>query len=234
MRTLIEPPGCRKFNFSGLLISFGILFITLPFLEVSEWYSWLIKTSLSLVIFFSLYVIVERRLHFFIAVLLAVPGLVINWLDILDDVLDAQIIKLLFSAILFAYVARLLLRNIFHTRLVDMNILYEATCVYLLFGVIWANIFTIIELMAPGSFSGIPAVASTFTVEVREQVLFESLFFFSYITLTTLGYGNIFPASTVASSVAAAEAIVGQLYLTILVARLVGLHIAQRANSSKD
>lgn len=219
----------KKIDFGGLLISFAILFIALPLIELSDSASILMKTSISLTIFFSVYVIAERRLHFFIAVFLALPGIIINWIPLLEANFTAQILQLVFSAVLFAYVASLLLKNIFHTRLVDMNILYEATCVYLLLGVVWASIFTLLELTSPGSFFGLSGMDPTLNYSEKVQMLFESLFFYSYITLTTLGYGNIYPANNVASALASAEAIVGQLYLTILVARLVGLHIAQRA-----
>ena len=54
--------------------------------------------------------------------------------------------------------------------------------------------------------------------------------YYSFVTLTTLGYGDISPASSMARMLAAIEAVVGQVYLTVLVARLVGLHIAQATN----
>lgn len=219
----------KKLDFGGLLISFAILFIALPLIELSDSASIVMKTSISLTIFFSVYVIAERRIHFIIAVLLALPGIIINWVPLLEESFIAQMLQLTFSAVLFAYVASLLLKNIFHTQFVDMNILYEATCVYLLLGVVWASVFTLLELASPGSFVGLTAMETTLNYSERVQMLFESLFFYSYITLTTLGYGNIYPANNVASALASSEAIVGQLYLTILVARLVGLHIAQRS-----
>ena len=72
---------------------------------------------------------------------------------------------------------------------------------------------------APGSFAGLPADAG---------VHFDSsLVFFSFVTMTTLGYGDIVPASPAARSLATLQAVVGQLYLAVLVARLVGLHVAE-------
>ena len=91
-----------------------------------------------------------------------------------------------------------------------------AICVYFLIGLIWADVFFILETLQPGSFQIPP-----------EQVGQATLDYFSYVTLTTLGYGDITPISAPARSLSLLEAMMGQLYLAVLIARLVGIHIAQ-------
>jgi hypothetical protein len=98
--------------------------------------------------------------------------------------------------------------------------IYGALCVYLLIGLTWGFMFLTLEGVQPGSFSlgqgqpnGIAKDPAT-------------LVYFSFVTLSTVGYGDITPLSPPARSLAFMEAIIGQIYLAVLVARLVGLHIA--------
>ena len=99
-----------------------------------------------------------------------------------------------------------------------------AVCVYLLIGVIWSLLFGILEIAAPGSLRFSDADAGV-QEALRTGAPQGATTYFSFVTLTTLGYGDIVPVSQAARSLAAVEALLGQLYLTILVARLVGLHM---------
>lgn len=104
---------------------------------------------------------------------------------------------------------------------VDMNLINGAIAVYLLIGVCFAYVYQLIFTVDPGAFRGM-------TVATGETA---SFIYFSFVTLTTLGYGDISPVTRVGGSFATLEAIVGQLYLTVLVARLVGMHISQRSGA---
>jgi hypothetical protein len=93
-------------------------------------------------------------------------------------------------------------------------------------GLFWAFAFVIIELQVPNAFLGMTGPYAFDTTEAyRASAVLSDMLYFSFVTLTTLGYGDLFPRLHVARFLASAEAISGQLYLTILVARLVGLHI---------
>ena len=83
---------------------------------------------------------------------------------------------------------------------------------YIVIGLIWSFVFSLIELLAPGSFSSVPA-------EPLDRL--RAMFYLSMVTLTTLGYGDITPVAPLSRSLAVVEALVGQLYLVILIARLV-------------
>jgi len=134
----------------------------------------------------------------------------------------------------------MMLRHIFSHEKVTMNTISAALCVYLLLGVTWALVYSLIDLADPNAFhfalrSGAEGAA------VRPVLQFgsgdtASAVYFSFVTLCTLGYGDIVPKSPTAEMAAISEAIVGQLYLTVLVARLVGLHIAgfTRSASAED
>ena len=102
---------------------------------------------------------------------------------------------------------------------ISMNRIIGAVAVYLLLGVLWAVGYTIVELLLPGSFRGFDPGA---TGEWASEWLY-----FSFVTMTTLGYGDIAPVSAVARTLAYLQAIFGQLYIAILVAGLVGAYIAR-------
>jgi hypothetical protein len=99
--------------------------------------------------------------------------------------------------------------------------------VYLFIGFMWAMLFALLDQLQPGSFhfpetwTQGPAGADT-----------ARYVYFSFVTLATLGYGDIVPKTVDASGLVVAEAVVGQLYLTVLVARLVGLHLSGRVGSA--
>ena len=111
-----------------------------------------------------------------------------------------------------------------------------AIAVYLLLGLIWAQAYALVDLVVPDSFHPSIAVAdmsdnvspprSPQGDNPAEEHHMATLVYFSYVTLATLGYGDVSPVSGPARSLAVLEALVGQLYLAILIARLVSLQIA--------
>jgi hypothetical protein len=123
--------------------------------------------------------------------------------------------------IFFSYVTSIMLRHVFlHTRRVSADTLCGALSVYLLMGVAWSFAYALLELANPGSFSFGAAAAGGKTDIAR----FLS---FSFVTLTTLGYGNVVPVTPKGEALATTQAIVGQIYLTVLVARLVAMQLRQ-------
>jgi len=103
---------------------------------------------------------------------------------------------------------------------IDINRLVGAACIYLLSGSMWGIVYFLLSVVSPGSFVGI--TGETWSEQLNEFT------YHSFVTLTTLGYGDITPAAPVARTLNYLEAVLGQLYLTVLVASLVGIHIANR------
>ena len=116
------------------------------------------------------------------------------------------------------YVPVALVRGALSTERVDTNVIAGALCGYVFLGFAWGFTYTLIEQLAPGSFSTPDALS----------VPGAPLFYFSFTTLTTLGYGDIAPVSGTARALAITEALTGQIFLVVIVARLVALQIAPR------
>ncbi|MEM9191815.1 MAG: potassium channel family protein [Myxococcota bacterium] len=117
---------------------------------------------------------------------------------------------ILFFGVVCVQVLLFVLRN----TEIDANKLYGVCCVYLLAAFAWAFLYAAMERMVPGSFS--LSEGSTSHDLVSEMV------YFSVVTITTLGYGDVTPVSPIARTVSGLEALLGQGYLTVLVARLMG------------
>ena len=110
-------------------------------------------------------------------------------------------------------------RALFGTGPIDKERIFASLSLYLLFGLIFALIFTVIEELLPGSFH----FPDTLSPDSVPRPL-EHLTYFSYVTLATLGYGDIVPVSGPAKGLAILEAVLGQMYLVVVVARLVSLY----------
>lgn len=103
-----------------------------------------------------------------------------------------------------------------------------AICVYLMLGLTFAILFSVLEVARPGAFA-LPEAVSHLRLGHGEEYVF---IYFSFSTLTTLGFGDIVPVSAFARTLTWMEAAAGQLYLAILIARLVGLHLVHRHGES--
>jgi voltage-gated potassium channel len=136
-----------------------------------------------------------------------------------------QAISRIIGMFFYLVAAVLIFRDVFRAGDVDVNKLCGSVCIYLLIGVLFGQFYQLCDIVDPGCF--------VFEMEklVRHGSLsyFERshLFnYFSFVTLSTLGYGDISPVTRMTRTLSYTEAILGQLYLAVLVSRLVGLHIA--------
>jgi hypothetical protein len=105
----------------------------------------------------------------------------------------------------------------------NVNRLAGAICVFLLLGIIWSFAYLLLELAIPGSFSGFDAS--------QDPNSDSNWLYFSFVTLTTLGYGDITPESATARTLAFMQAVVGQFYIAVLVAGLVSAYISDKQGS---
>jgi voltage-gated potassium channel len=121
--------------------------------------------------------------------------------------------------------AAILLRFIFLAERISLNSVFAATSSYLLITLIWAFAYSLTTVFDPQAFS----MAGGGGVPSRIDLIY-----FSFVTITTLGYGDIFPLSPFARMLSAVEAVIGQLYLAVLVAWLVGLTISNRRRPREE
>ncbi|MDH3999082.1 MAG: potassium channel family protein [Desulfuromonadales bacterium] len=158
-------------------------------------------------------------------VLLLVISLICSYLGTFAGYYALFCIGLAGEALFLALVAISILVSLFQDRKVSGDTLAGAVCCYLLLALVWSYLFMLIEVGFPGSFSFTQGAAR---MQLWLSGEFYPFFYFSLVTLTTVGYGDMAPVSTAARTMATLEALLGQIYLTILVARLVGMHLVSQ------
>lgn len=166
----------------------------------------------------------DTRRHLIIGLSLGIPASILTLLttETTGEALDmAAYIMILF---LYLYVIKLMLNKIFSEKVVTVDTIVLGLCTYLLLGQVWMLFYAPIAYYDPGAFTQ-PLVHGG-----RDSGL--SLTYFSYVTLTTLGYGDISPVSNWARALAILEALTGTLFLAVLISRLVGTY-RSRADREK-
>ena len=220
---MTQPPVIPQNNSSRtkfllLLVSLLALMLLEPVIFGFTRIRFLLDIFFSVILFTSIYAVSEKRVTAIIAILLALPKFGTIWaLGFFTHPL-LYLFDSIFGIIFIGYISVLILKHIFKQDDVTLETIYGAIVVYILIGMLWVFLYNLTELLHPGSFS----LAAVLDAESK-----KSLYFFSFVTLTTLGYGDITPVSGPARSLAMLEAIVGQMYIAVLIARLVGIHIAQ-------
>lgn len=203
------------------LIALALLLVVRPLLNLQGLEAILMTFFLSLVLVGGIYSVIGNRRLLAIALILGMPALAIQWGELLVENRTATLIGDTFTLGFVAFNTSTVLGYIMHRRQVTIEDIYGGLCGYLLLGVAWAFMFVLLEQLQPGSFA-LPGEAPH-----NHQDLITWLVYYSLVTLTTVGYGDIWPVTEAARSLSALEGVTGQVYLTVLIARLVGLHISK-------
>jgi hypothetical protein len=173
-------------------------------------------------------VVFEGRLQRAIGLCLSLPALATNWLHYLvppQKWVPLDLVYHAFGCALFFYATIIILSTIFRRQDVTVDAVLGTVCGYLLAGAAFANLFTATELLQPGSFNIGTAIGGELSSWHARRFLFG---YFSFVTLTTMGYGDITPVTPGAVSLSWLEAVFGQFYMAVVVAQLVGIRIGQR------
>jgi voltage-gated potassium channel len=207
-----------KWRFQLLLLVLLSLYAVAPFIE-KRWFSDLVATAVTV---FAVASVSEKRGLLLVFSMLAVFVIAGTWYAHWFPGYSTAVAVHSLDALFQALVVGAILAHVFKSTRITRETIAGAICAYLLIGAMWAHVFSIIENVAPGSFAydTIEAETTSGPEPIRDQ--YDRFTYFSFVTLTTLGYGDITPVTRPAKNLAALEAIFGQLYLAVLIARLVG------------
>jgi voltage-gated potassium channel len=214
------PAREYRWRHLALLISILLLFVVAPFV-VSLHDGILVMNVISVAVLVAgSYALSERTHLFTIAVVLSAITIVGTGLLLAFPQRWVQLASHLSIVILIAFFCVTILSYVLGSGRVTSDKIFAAICVYMLLGYGWSFVYSLLLELEPQSFATTSDLAPTNYVGRILQ-----LRYFSFMTLTTVGYGDIVPRSPAAQTMTVLEAVMGQFYLVALVGRLVGLHI---------
>jgi hypothetical protein len=191
-------------------------------------FPYLAKPGLSTVIFrllsalafvAAVYAVSDKRAQWITGLFLALPAAVLNTLLAFHPGSSSLAVPGLISTLIFlGFTLVVLLRAVLHSHTVTRDTIYGALSVYLLMAFVWGIAYLLLETLQPGGLSLDSARHPNHTVD-----WFDCMFY-SFVTLTSLGYGDMVPLSAQCRSLSVLEAVSGIMYVAVLVARLVGLY----------
>jgi hypothetical protein len=218
-----RPLKSRRFSAVELLIALALLFFFFPFVEEVKGGDLIVSLLLSLVLLSAVLAVSDRRSVLLIALVLAIPAIAGRWINHFRPDLVHPAVFLTAALVLVAFVVVNLLRFVWRAPSVNIEVLCASISAYLMLGLMWTMAYWLVDQLTPGAFA--------FNAGPRSMNGFNG-FYFSFITLSTVGYGDITPVSRIARWLAAMEAMTGLLYVAILISRLVGLYSSAKSNDS--
>lgn len=206
-------------NFFYLLFSLLLLLLLAPLFEETFIGFITVDIGYSAVLLAAVYAVSEKKRLFTLALVLVVPIIVARWSNHFLNNDSLALVSNSLTLVFFVFIVYAMLSHVLRDEKVTADKIYGALSVYLLIGVTWALLFTVIEGIRPQSF----LFEHTQITSISEYI--PHFIYYSFVTLTTLGYGDIIPITPFAKSLSYMEAVTGQMYVAVLIARLVGLHI---------
>jgi hypothetical protein len=218
---------CFERRFRLLLLALGMLVLAYPLLQGALGTRLMLDALLTIVFLGAFFMIFSENRLRFLALVLAVPTIVGAWIDYVLPGLPRVPLQVgfhLVAAMLFTFTIATILRAIHKQATVSLDGVYGALCGYFLVGLAFGHLYCIMECLHPGSFQASDQLRTQLRVEDRYHFV---LSYFSFVTLTSVGYGDITPASGPVRSLAVVEAIIGQFYIAVLIGELVGKRVSQ-------
>jgi hypothetical protein len=214
--------GSTKYKMFNFMASILLLLILSAILEGHKYGYLVINTASTIVFILGVYTAGRNKRNVLILILLGLPWFLSEWIF-------TQSSETIFASILFfLFITGVITDHILRSKEVSADTLYGAVCVYLLLGLLWASIYGFLEYISPG----IVFVANN--SDVVEHLTTNEVIYYSYTTLTTLGYGDVTALTPEGRIISVLEAIVGQLFLAFLVARLVATYTANALKKKSD
>ncbi len=228
-----ETPGDRGGEdrhlgrFTALLVALVFLLLLPPFLPGVYWGRQVVTLFFTVVAFGAAFDVGRGRAALTLISILAVTFLAARGATLVWPGSRAGLVVSLLVALgLYGMALVGVGREVFQADSVSLGTLRGAVCLYLLIGIFWATLYAVVETVHPGSFSFPDPAGAGEAVEASRGAV-AGFFYYSFVTLTTLGYGDIAPRTEIARTLSWFEAMVGQLFIALTLARLVAVHVSQ-------
>src|SRR5437762_7008185 len=201
MKPMLRRLKFRRFSTVQLLIALALFFIWAPFVEEIEGGELIVSGLFSLVLLAGVLTVADRKRVLVITIVLAIPAIAGRWINHFCPDLIPPAVFLVAGLILIAFVVGNLLRFVLRAPSVNTEVLCASISAYLMLGLMWTMAYWLVDQLTPGG-----AFSFNTNTGTRSMNGFTG-FYFSFITLSTVGYGDITPVSRIARWLAAMEAI---------------------------
>ncbi|MAG33953.1 MAG: hypothetical protein CL908_23990 [Deltaproteobacteria bacterium] len=219
---------------SGLLASLILLLVALPMVQYVAGGGGEARfpALLALVLVAAVVVNSHQRWTFIAGGVIAGASVLGSVYAEINDATTVRLVSDMLGLTLLGFTTLIMLNSLLQAMDVSMDTVIGGICVYLLIGLCFAVFFILLNDLEPGSFLRDGEAILRSKSDSSDHA--TALLYFSFVTLTTLGYGDTTPSGDMAQMFAVSEAVIGQLYLTILIAKLVGLYVSQRRQSPES
>ena len=210
-----------KSRFIYIILSIMIAILISPYIRHIGKTGHIFTTLLTAMIpLTSFYALIANRNRAVVILFLAAPFVILDGISMFFAHRYLMIAAISFGTILYFYISVLLVNNLLSYRVVTADLIYCAIATYLLIGVMWTGIYMVLESIYPGSFSGISEAGD--------------LLYFSFVILTTVGFGDITPQSIISKRLVVFEAAMGCIYLAVIIAMIVGRYMSMEERQDSE
>ena len=223
--------GLERHNWPGrftvLLVTILTLLVTQPIFTAHALAEIVATATMVLVLLAALYAFrAIYRTFFIVDLILFLPAMGSRVALLFTPNPAIEMIGAVSSCLFLAVTVFAMVSRLFTARTVTVETISAAICAYLLMGIAWAYGFAILEMHTPGAFSS-PLFQRGVGRTAPLLASLHTFLYYSFVCLTTTGFGDISPVSEGARSLSVMEAVFGQLFMAVLIARLVGMQVAQ-------
>jgi len=216
-------------RYAAILTATIVLFVFEPLLSPSHEVPWRLSLVTFLLLLASLRAVWRSR---GLLIWVGALGLAFLACEAIEPMTEAPIVPILVDVSSMAFLGLTsvgILLDVFTRERITADTVFGASAVYLLIGLFFARVFLLVAYLDPESF----AVSDALAGQLVEGGWREAgiLHYFSLMTLTTVGYGDVSPVAPVARNIAAVEAVIAQLFIASVIARLVAMQTTHRANT---
>jgi Ion channel len=201
----------RKRRTFFLLVSLLVLIILLPLLENSILGSIVLLVLFAFILLFGVYAISYDIRNIAISLMLAVPTFIVVWTETFQSSQPLLIARYILSMLTILFILITILWKILSVEKVSIDEIYGAVCVYILIALVFSQVYSLLYVLSPNSFY--------FTYG---DFSFSSILYFSFVALSSVGFGDIVAITPLARAVVTLELIAGVLFIAVLIARLIG------------
>lgn len=224
--SVISTPKQRG-RFFYLFLAQILLIVLFPYLNAPGLPVLIFRLIGAFAFMAAVYAVSDRPAQWITTLGLLIPAAALNAMYVFRPERRLAILALICTILFLAFTIVSLLRAVIRSERITHDTIYGSLNVYLLMALAWGSAYLLLETIQPGALS-IDAVRHP-----NHRIDWYDCIFYSFVTLTTIGYGDIVPVTDKARSLSILEAVCGVLYVAVLVSRLVGLYCSARVQSTE-